>query len=225
MQGYSPIAQKESQAALRGALSGKSSYDLNPETTRRYLEDSLTRPAMRTYDRDIAPRIKEAFAGSGALYSSRRGQAQARALTDLQTDLTGQYASVAMQNQGLAAQLAENAQSRAMQSIPLGGQMAQQPLTAAAMMANLLNPYQNQANMQAQAQYTEFMRMQPESSPWTAMALEYLNNNQMGTYNKQLNPYARAGLGALGGAGAGFAMGGPVGAIIGGVGGAAGAFG
>lgn len=76
------------------------------------MNDALVTPAMRVFDREIAPRIRSASARAGGLFGSQSIRAEADALEGIQVGLQSQLAQAVLQNQRLQAQLAENAQAR-----------------------------------------------------------------------------------------------------------------
>lgn len=98
----------ESRSALFERLLGATSVDTQ-ETTERIFTDALLRPALREFDREIAPRISSGFAGIGGTLSSRRGDTMARALGDVYGNVQSSIANLlpTIQNQPLQQALAQ----------------------------------------------------------------------------------------------------------------------
>jgi hypothetical protein len=193
----------QTQGALSSLLSGKSAFNLNPSVTDKYFNNAVKTPLLRSFDQDIAPRIKEAFAGVQG-FSTAQGAAQSQALGDLATQLAAGRADLAYKDQALAAQLADNAASRQVQGVSLANQFAQQPFQNALALSSaslpILGAMQNNSQQQAQAQYQEFLRTLPENSPWTNIGLSFIAQPQQAFYQNQ-------NVGALGGGLLGGALG------------------
>lgn len=192
--------------AIKSVLSGKPAYTLNPQVTDQYFTDAVANPMMRNFQQRIAPQIAESYAGSGALFSSRRGQAVQQGLSDLQANLAGQRATLAYQDQSLSASLANDAANRQLQGIGLANTYTQQPLTSALLQQQILAPFQDQQNTAAQNSYNEFLRQQPANNPYAQLALAFVGQSQQAAFQKT-NPYVKAGVGIAGGAASGALMG------------------
>lgn len=97
----------EEAAAYRKLLSGDPSYtaDLSDVVTGENFKKSVAAPLLRTFDQEIAPRISDAFAGSGASFSSRRGLETRQALEGLNTQMTAEQTRLLQNNMQLEAQL------------------------------------------------------------------------------------------------------------------------
>lgn len=222
---YSPETLIQPQrTAIKQALSGQPSYNLDPAVTDKYFTNAVETPAMRSFQQHVKPQIDEAYAGQGALWSSRRGQAVRTALTDVTTGLNAQRSTLAYNDQQLAASLAENAKNRQLQGVQAASQFRMEPLTSAALYENLLQPFQQNAQAQSSSAYEEWTRTLPQNSPWTSLALGYIGQTTQSAYNKSMNPYAAAGIGAVGGAASGALIGSAVPGIGTGVGALLGAF-
>lgn len=94
--GYSPeFASKlasdlaERKASMRDSLS-KAAFEINPEITKQFFEQSVKNPMMQEYREIVDPGIKEAFAGPG-YWGSARAQAQQQGAEHLATTLGSQY--------------------------------------------------------------------------------------------------------------------------------------
>lgn len=191
------------QAAINRALSGQPSFDLSPQTTTDYFNKGVLNPMLRSFDQDIAPRIKASFAnpGGGGLFSSRAGLAQSRALSDIGVSAQQSLSQAQFQNQGLMAQLSESAANRQLQGVSAANNYAIQPLAQSEALVNALNPFQQQAQGQASAAYNEFQRTQPYSSPYLSNALNFMGiNSQQSSFLQPSQLSQLLGLGA-GGAG------------------------
>jgi len=167
---------------------------------------------MNNYLRKIAPQIDQGFAGVGA-FSSRQGDAKARALSDMNNSLLGQLGDFQFKNQQQQAaydfQGQENAQGRMLQSIQLAQQVANSPLASASMMTQALAPFQNFEQGKLDTKFNEFQRTAQENSPWLKYGMDYLGRNQSVTYNPRQS-------GGIGGALGGMATGGALGGLFGG---------
>lgn len=74
------------------------------QLSERMFSEALLRPALRSFDQEIAPRIDAGFASIGGTLSSRRGQARADALSDLHSNATAQLAGILPQIQAFPLQ-------------------------------------------------------------------------------------------------------------------------
>lgn len=129
---------------------------------------------IRTWDRDIAPRLDQSFARLGGTFSSRRSLARQDSLDSLSTQLTSQLGQAQLANQQMNAQLYEQAAQRQLQAVQLAEMLANAPATRASSYTQALSPFQAYAQKLADTQYQEFMRMAPENDPWARMALPAL---------------------------------------------------
>jgi hypothetical protein len=83
---------------------------LNSQYTQDYFQKSVVDPAMRNFDRNIDPRLRDSFAAAGAGFSSRRDYAKAQALTDTNVQMNAQLADAVRQDEQLRAQMDLTAQ-------------------------------------------------------------------------------------------------------------------
>ncbi len=162
-----------SGSALERALSGQPSYALDPKTTQDYFQKGVLAPMLRSYEEDIAPRIREGFAAKGASWSSRRGDATRKALEGLQTGAMSELASGVFSNQALEAMLAESAAGRQLEAVPLAEQFGMRDLTRGAAKTAAMAPFQAHEQSKAAADYQEWLRTRPETSPWLSAALAF----------------------------------------------------
>lgn len=206
-------------SAIQNLLSGKPAYNLDPQTTTDYFNKSVLTPMMATYNQQIKPQIQQAFAASGRSFSAAKGNALSRSLTDLGVGAQAQLAQGIFQNQSLEAQLAQNAVNNQIQGIGLSQQQSMMPYNRISALQGVLQPYQQQHQAVANANYNQWQMQQPYNNPWLAQAQSFLGNSQVAMYNPT-NPMGAAATGALGGAAVGATFG-PVGAGVGAVGGAA----
>jgi hypothetical protein len=102
--------QSRSQALLT-ALSGKPAYEINPEISANYFEQSI-RPGMTREFRDvIIPGVKEAYAGPG-YWGSARADAQANATEKFAENLMATKSGITYQDELMRRQSLENAANR-----------------------------------------------------------------------------------------------------------------
>jgi hypothetical protein len=88
----------------------KTSTYLNKQYTQDYFQKSVVDPAMRNFDKNIDPRLRDSFAASGAGFSSRRDYARSQALADTNVGMNAQLADAVRQDEQLRANLDLNAQ-------------------------------------------------------------------------------------------------------------------
>lgn len=100
--------------------------------------------------------------------------------------------------------VAENAMSRQVQGAAMMPQMSRSVYDNALLQQQTLDPLQQNRTKAAQAQFSEFLRQQPENSPWlsVAMSLAGLDPNAIATKNITALDWMGASGGAAGGAGA-----------------------
>jgi uncharacterized protein YcfJ len=61
-----------------------------------------------------------------------------------------------------------------MQAVGMSSALTNQPLEQMGYMMNLLQPFQQRADLETQAQYQEFLRTAPENNPFMRNALAFL---------------------------------------------------
>jgi len=216
LKGYEPTRYLPGQErALGELLSGRPSYDIDKDAIDTFIRESVAKPLYMEYEREISPRIREAFAGAGGTFSSRSAEAQARALGDIGQAIAAERGKAGWQAQVLRAQLSEAAKQRQMQAIPLASQLASLPAAGAAMSAEIGGVFQSYEQQALDRAYNEWLRRRAEYSPYMGYALQYLGQPHMAL---QQIP-GSAGIGSSIGAGLGAIAGG----LIGSVGGPAGA--
>lgn len=147
---------------------------------------------MHEFNTNIAPKIREGFAGVGA-FSSQEGTALANAASNLAVQGQQSVAQAQLGQQQLAQQL--NAQAwqqagqRQLSGIGLGAQIGQLPfqntLAQSAAIQQLGAPIQQNLQAQAQSRYNEFLRTAPENSPWTQLAMGLIGQQTQSFYNPQ----------------------------------------
>ena len=187
------------------AISGAPAYGLSEEDTARWMKVAVQAPMLKEFDREIKPRLNEAFAGAGGLFSSRRSDALGRGLGDLNDKYSELLGKAQLDTRTLAAQLAESAANRSL---------------AVAQGAD-------------QAQRQNWQMQQPWANPYLNLGLNYIGQNQTLAYQNQGNQsggFGGAVQGGLGGAyigsqigsvvpGIGTGIGAGIGAVAGGIGG------
>jgi hypothetical protein len=186
------------RSAIRDALAGQPSYKLDPKSTSDYFEKGVKAPMLRAFDQDIAPRLNDSFASHGALFSSRRADATRQALEGLNTSLASELSKAVFSNQQLEAQLMESAKNRQLQGVQLGAQQSMLPATRASAFSQALAPYQAQQQNLADSAYEQFLRTQPENSPWLQRGMEYIGTPMTRQYTPQPSPWATIGTQAVG---------------------------
>lgn len=189
--GYKPYQMSQwMDSSWKSAIAGTPSYQakLDPGTTAKYFEQAVQNPMMHTFQTQVLPQINEGFAGVGA-FSSRRGDAGQRALSDLQSNLTGQLGQFQLGNQQMQeqmnAQLAESAAQRSLSALSGYQQaqmnMANQPLMAAGAFNEVLRGLQGRIDSEKTMQYQDFLRTAPENSPYLQLMMQYLGMPQKNT--------------------------------------------
>jgi hypothetical protein len=201
IQGYNPSQQNSQiQQALTQQLSGQPTKLIGKGLPKGYLQNTIMAPLLHEFDTKIAPRISQGFAGVGA-FSSREGTALGHALSDLNVSAQQQFgqANYAQQQQAqqLNFQAAESAAQRQQNAIALGAQQTLLPLQQTSAISQLLNPFQQRADLQSQSRYQEFLRTIPENSPYFNDALALIGQSTKSFYNPP-NPFAQA-IGNVGG--------------------------
>lgn len=187
-----------SKGVAQSYMTGTPSYSLNPQITQQRFQDSVVTPAMRAYTRDIAPKIREAYAGGGGAFNSRMMDQQAGVLRDTQMGFSSELANMLYNNQNLEAQLAESAMNRKQVGFQMAEQIAQGDYTRQAQAIN--------------AKYQDFLRRAPENNPWINTALSLTGQSHMALYQPQ-SPWA-----AVGGAASGALTGAAIGSVVPGIG-------
>jgi len=96
----------ELQQQVLGGLGG------GPELAREIFQQGFLDPSLRTFDREIAPRIDLGFAGIGGSLSSRRGITRANVLGDILSSAQGDFARMLPEILGFPARnAAQSAQA------------------------------------------------------------------------------------------------------------------
>lgn len=163
---------------LQSVLSGTPSF--TPSTPAQYeqwFRSGVAAPALRMFDQDIAPRIKESFASVGNNFTSRAGNATARALESLNTNLSSQLAQNQnqnyMANQALAAQLADSARQRQLGGLTMA--MSSPQLSQAGALEQVLGPMLNLQQSALDRKYQDFLRTAGENNPWLGSTFKFLS--------------------------------------------------
>ena len=152
MMGMLSQSQDMTQGPLKQLLSGK------PTGVGDYFRKGVLDPMLRSFDRDIAPRIDESFARHGASFGSRRGTATAQSLSDLHAAAGGQLAQ-------MRTQMAESAKARQLAAV---GIPLQQTLGQIGGMMNI-----QQMGIPAALQFLQRQSTGLSSTPgWGSQALQ-----------------------------------------------------
>lgn len=187
-EGFDTSLDSRTLSVLKEALEGTPSYNLSPEITKERFEKTVRNPLLRTFDEEIAPRISEGFAGRGATFSSRRGDANRKALEGLQANMASELADMNYRNQALRAQLAESATERQLASVGMGQQFAGRNLARAGALMQAAAPFQQQEQEKLSGKYQEFLRTRSETSPYLNAALAFTGQPHMSTYYQEASP-------------------------------------
>lgn len=156
---YKNPFQQGEYNALGSYLSGKPSYDLSDQTLKDKYEKGVVAPGMATYQREVVPRLNEAFANVGGI-SSRLGTAKQQTLEGMQTNWQANLANMLYGNEQARAGLAESAAGRQGQGIGMAEGMA-------------ASRY-GYAQAPLQAAYSEFLRTSPQNNPYFGLATQAL---------------------------------------------------
>lgn len=79
--------------AMLNVLSGRPSYEINPNTTEQYYQDVIKNPAMREFNDNTLTNIQNQYAGP-SYWSSGRAKAQDQATDNLSNTLTTERAKL-----------------------------------------------------------------------------------------------------------------------------------
>lgn len=180
-----PYVDYDSQTkALQAMLSGQPAYRLNPQITKEYFDKAVKTPMYQTFDQEVAPRLREAFAVPGGAFSSRQHTAYTRSLDSLQTSMGAQLAQLQQQNQALEAQLAQNARQNQGVGLQLAPQMANQPINQASAIQQTMQPLVQQQQNNNLMRYQEWLRSLPSSDPRIAQTMGYIGHDFHSTYTQ-----------------------------------------
>ena len=113
------------EAAVERTLLGQPAAEMSPELTQQLFQRQVAQPLLRSFDEDIAPRLREGFARHGALFSTARGQAEGRALGQLQDTMAGQLSGMVHQGEQMRLGMADAAAGRAASLAPMFTGMSQ----------------------------------------------------------------------------------------------------
>lgn len=214
-----PFASQTLQPALARMLSGQPVFQVDTQATQRAIEAAQA-PVIRQFQEQILPQVREQYVGGGTFWSRARQEAEARAAASLAESLAAQRAQGALadieaQRQAAlaGAQIAAQVAPTAMQ---YGLETSMQPFQAAlaareqalrealgraetqlqaAQLAGQLGGQQYQIEQSAlDRAYQEWLRTQPESSPWLQMAFQFLGVPMLAAYQPpmQVSPWAQA---------------------------------
>jgi hypothetical protein len=153
-------------------LSGNPSYKVDSGATQQMFDQSVARPAIQQFQEITRPGIIEENVGNGTLWSSMRANAEAKAASDLESNLAGQKSQLLYQDELSRRDLAESGANRAAGLMP----------TALQNQSNIYQQAIQQGSIEQQidqfgltAAYQEWQRTRPENTPYLQMALNYLN--------------------------------------------------
>lgn len=183
-------------------MSGEPSSDISPELIAQRFGKGVAQPLLDIFREELVPAIREGFAGSGALFSSRRGEATANEARMLSRDLLAALERKQGEGDFLRAQLAETALNRQFAATGAAEQFGQRDIFRAGNIFQAGAPGQAQSNIQSQGLLSEFLRTLPGNNPAINQGLNFINQNQLASFNpqKSLDPLSQ-GLFSLAGVG------------------------
>ena len=132
--------------AVERALSGEVQSPLDPRSTAAYIDQAVASPLMRQYETRIKPQIEQSY---GNFFGSRRADAEARALQDVQANISQELGRAQLANMQMQAQLAQQATQMGLSAIPVAQQMEMAPLMQGQAMLQAAKPFQSIAQSQA----------------------------------------------------------------------------
>ena len=183
------------ESAMAQVLSGQpvggpvTAPDLSPERTAEYFQTALTDPMMRTFEEEISPRIQEGFSGAGAGFSSRKGDANRRALESMQSSLSAQLAQAQLSNmqldarldieaQRLTAEIANQGAQRQLQGLPSALALENLPLNQTLAMFGAGGQLQGLDQAALDREYQDFLRMQGADDPFLTLGANITGQSQ-----------------------------------------------
>lgn len=187
-------------AALKTQLSGAPSTNINPQASEDYFNNSVRAPLMKQFNEDIMPQVRERYNSGGMFYGTPRERAENNALQDLEGNLVSQKSNLAYQDEQARRGLAESASARQLSALPQGLAYGQEPLTRVAASQNYGALPRTLEQSDLMAQYAEWLRTRPESNPTLPMALQYIDQAQMGMSQQQPTPSIMGPLAQMGSA-------------------------
>lgn len=193
------------------ALSTEPTMDVSAEATEELYKKRVEAPMLETWKQDIQPAIREAAAGLGGPWSSGRVIDTSNAARNLSTTLSSQLAGMQLESRALEASLRENAMSRALQTVPMAEAWGQRNLGRSQALQSAAGLYQANEQNRATAAYQEFIRTQPEQSPWMSQALAFTGQSHMMAYQEAPESSPWGAVGSIWGAVEGAALGAPLG--------------
>ena len=128
----------------------------DPTSTNQYFQQSVQAPALRTWEQDILPKIRESFIGQNAGSSSAANRAIASSGSDLASNLSSTLGNLLFQSEQSAL---GRRQSAIDQILPMLTGQANLGLSAGGAQQGI---NQNQLT----GAYQEFLRTQPSANPY-----------------------------------------------------------
>lgn len=114
--------QTPATQALLNVLQGQPAFQVNPETTQQFYEQSIRDPAVKEFKETIMPGLNESFSGPG-FWSSGRAKATEDAYSDLSSNLASQRANLYYQDELSRRQSLTDASNRLANVAPGAVQM------------------------------------------------------------------------------------------------------
>lgn len=179
---YSPADLDARRQAVNQVLSGKPSYEINPEATEQFYQESIKPGYMKEWEEVTLPTLKQQFVGPG-YWGSARANAITEGSEDLATTLASKRAELMYQDELARRAAAESAASR---QAALTGSGADTYTTAATTQANALGTAGQYARTIAQEKVTADLQ-------------RWLMGEQVGGVSAtQYNPFVQLALALMG---------------------------
>jgi hypothetical protein len=176
--GSQPYLQGDITSAYQQALAGQPTSTINPETTQAYFQNTIYNPSRQLFQEESMPLIQEAYNGPGGYWGGARADAQYKAERDFQTGMGAQYSNLMYQDEQANRALKESAATRALQAAQgaqgYGESQFNQQLQAASALGQMGQLERTLQQAQLDWNVQEWMRTQPEYSPYLAGAMGYI---------------------------------------------------
>lgn len=172
------VGQRE---AIERGLSGDPTSVVDPAASDRFFQDRVATPLLRSFERDIKPRIDEAFSRVGGSFGSQRGVAAQQSLEEVFNTLASERAGFMREDRNMGFQLRESAAERALRSVGIADQMSMSRLGQERNLIDSQGYFQDYDQQIASAKFAEFLRTAPENNPYfekTVRALQMAAGTQ-----------------------------------------------
>ena len=164
-----------SNQALLNVLSGKPAYEINPEATEQYYQQSVRAPALKEFRETTMPLLAESFSGPG-FWSSGRADATTKAISDLNTNLTQLHGQLLYADEQARRNALESAFGRQANAAMIAGPQETSQLAQASLYERGVRESEIQSQM---ARWLSGERINGQAitayNPSTQLALSLLN--------------------------------------------------